>query len=464
MTKGTKVGILVLAGALLFCVGLFMIGTSTQLFASHFVIYAQFDNVDTLTSGATVRVSGMEAGQVADIRIPQTPSGKFRLKLNVDKKFQPIIRKDSKASIETEGFVGNKYVNIAMGKPGSPQCQPGCTLQSKASVSMGQLMRAGSALMGQVQGTVKHADSAVQNFASVGKNANNMIVAMKPKIEEMTSNASAIVAGVHHGQGAVGKLLTDKTVGKDVVSTISNAKQMSENFAQTSSKVKDMVSSIQQNDIPGIHKTVQNAQQLTGRLNQTIGTFVGSQKKNENMARTFRETINQADQAMGNLAGVTEAAKTNFFLRGFFNRRGFYNMSALTPSKYLASEFVKHPRIRVWIPAAQLFKAGPDGTQALTKSGRAVLDQRMSELVAYLPNNPIMVEGYATNGKPDQKYLRSRERAVEVRSYLVQHFSLQGKDVGFIPLAGQPPKKAGKNTWNGVCLVLVVSKRRHGLF
>ncbi|HTU33354.1 MAG TPA: OmpA family protein [Candidatus Acidoferrum sp.] len=167
---------------------------------------------------------------------------------------------------------------------------------------------------------------------------------------------------------------------------------------------------------------------------------------------------------MDNLAGDTEALKTNFFFRGFFNRRGFYNMSALTPGKYDKSRFVKHPGARVWLPGSELFASGPNGSPELKKSGRAVLDQRMSALVRYLPNNPIMVEGYSTYGAPDQQYLLSRQRAIVVRDYLVEEFHLDPKFVGFMPLGSYPPAKAGKQTFDGVCLVLVVQKRRHGLF
>jgi hypothetical protein len=34
-----------------------------------------------------------------------------------------------------------------------------------------------------------------------------------------------------------------------------------------------------------------------------------------------------------------KALKTNFFLRGFFKRRGFFNLSDLTPSEYLLISF-----------------------------------------------------------------------------------------------------------------------------
>jgi hypothetical protein len=82
----------------------------------------------------------------------------------------------------------------------------------------------------------------------------------------------------------------------------------------------------------------------------------------------------------------------------------------------------------------------------------------MSDLVPYLPNNPLVIEGYAATGMPDRRYLASRQRAVEVRQYLESHFHLNPKLVGVMPLADQPPRGAGKKMWDGICLVLVVSK------
>src|SRR5690348_542789 len=328
---------------------------------------------------------------------------------------------------------------------------------------MGELMQQGQKLAQSMQGTIKRADTAVENFSNVGKNANDMLLAMKPNIIEMTSNANAIVAGVRKGQGAAGKVLTDKQAASDVATTISNARQASSNLAETSRKVNSMVSGVQRNDMPRLHATLDNAQQATGRINQAMGSFLGSKGQTENTGAAVRQTIDQAQEAMSNLASNTDALKTNFFLRGFFNRRGFFNLSTITPSKYAHSRFVKEPSARVWIPASELFKDYPTDALELSKTSQAALNQSMSKLIRYLPNNPVVVEGYSTHGSPDQQYLMSRQRALEVRQYLLKHFHLDPTAVGIMPLADEPPGNTGERSWDGVCLVLVVSKRRHGL-
>lgn len=84
----------------------------------------------------------------------------------------------------------------------------------------------------------------------------------------------------------------------------------------------------------------------------------------------------------------------------------------------------------------------------------------MSRLVPYLPNNPMMVEGYATGGPADQRYLTSRQRALEAREYLLSRFHLDSSRVGIMPMGDRPPASIGKEAWDGICLVLIVSKKR----
>ncbi|HEU4983161.1 MAG TPA: hypothetical protein VFT88_10815 [Acidobacteriaceae bacterium] len=62
--------------------------------------------------------------------------------------------------------------------------------------------------------------------------------------------------------------------------------------------------------------------------------------------------------------------------------------------------------------------------------------------------------------RANQQYFVSRERAIAVSEYLQQQFHLDSKRVGVMPFSARPPKGAGKETWDGVALVLVVSKKQ----
>jgi phospholipid/cholesterol/gamma-HCH transport system substrate-binding protein len=79
------VGLVAIAGLTLFTVGLFLVGNRVEAFARHMEFYAEFTNLAGLSKGAKVQVAGMNAGQILDIAIPDSPSSRFRVKLRITK-------------------------------------------------------------------------------------------------------------------------------------------------------------------------------------------------------------------------------------------------------------------------------------------------------------------------------------------------------------------------------------------
>jgi phospholipid/cholesterol/gamma-HCH transport system substrate-binding protein len=70
-------GLFVVAGIALFTVGLFLIGNRHEAFAQHIDYYAEFKNLAGLSKGSKVQVAGMDAGQVLEIGVPESPSSRF---------------------------------------------------------------------------------------------------------------------------------------------------------------------------------------------------------------------------------------------------------------------------------------------------------------------------------------------------------------------------------------------------
>src|SRR4051794_26248134 len=108
--RSFTVGLFVIAGLTLFTVGLFLVGNRVEAFARHMDFYAEFTDLAGLSKGAKVQVGGMNAGQILDIVIPDSPSSRFRVKLRINEKLHGLVRTDSVATIGTEGVVGDTFV------------------------------------------------------------------------------------------------------------------------------------------------------------------------------------------------------------------------------------------------------------------------------------------------------------------------------------------------------------------
>jgi phospholipid/cholesterol/gamma-HCH transport system substrate-binding protein len=159
---------------------------------------------------------------------------------------------------------------------------------------------------------------------------------------------------------------------------------------------------------------------------------------------------------MTNLAAVTEALKHNFFLRGFFKRRGYFNLDQMAPAQYRSSKFLKgHSNERIWLSKNELFSSGPDDKEELTKEGQLQIDGATSALIPYLPNSPLVVEGYATQGSPSERFIRAKQRASLVEIYISKRFGLPPNTVGVMPMSDSPPPETGKTVWDGIALVLI---------
>lgn len=113
--RSAAVGAFLIIGTLLFAVGLFLIGDRRMLFNRTVSVYAEFANIAGLQDGAKVRVGGMDAGEVDSIQVPANPSARFRVKMRVREDLHRLVRVDSVATIQTDGLVGNKFVQIEAG-------------------------------------------------------------------------------------------------------------------------------------------------------------------------------------------------------------------------------------------------------------------------------------------------------------------------------------------------------------
>ena len=115
-SRQVALGVFLVVGLLLFGFGLFWIGDRRQLFEESIELNAEFTNISGLARGAKVRVSGLDAGEVLEIRIPPNPDSRFRVRFRAVSDFLTILRMDSIASIQNDGLVGNKFLQVEGGR------------------------------------------------------------------------------------------------------------------------------------------------------------------------------------------------------------------------------------------------------------------------------------------------------------------------------------------------------------
>ena len=142
MSTAFRVGILVVTALLFLSIGIFLIGNKDFLFSSTYRLKADFQNVGGLNDGAEVRIGGIHEGTVKEIDLPSQPDGKVTVVMNLKSGTHNIIKKDSRASIKTEGLLGDKYVEISFGSPKAETIGDDGTIASETQKDVSEQVQA----------------------------------------------------------------------------------------------------------------------------------------------------------------------------------------------------------------------------------------------------------------------------------------------------------------------------------
>jgi len=465
-TKTKAMGAFVLGGLLLFAVGLFLIGDRRMLFSGSGVYFTDFAGISGLEVGAKVRVAGLDAGEILDLRIPSEPGEKFRVKFRVMETLFPVIRTDSIASIQTDGLLGNKYLLINSGAKERAPLES--VLPSREPFEMGDLMARIGETVKSIDETVNvvkgDVTDAISTMSATATHVNEIVTAAQDDIKAMTAAASkitgdvsAIMAGVNAGEGTVGRLLKDDTFYNNMASASQRAEEILADIRQTSSHVKELVAKFQSGSLPAdIEATVANVRDSTERLKVMVAALQPGLSTGEGMTADLRATIAHSRQAMSDLAENMEALKHGFFFRGFFNDRGYFDLTTISLADYQSKDFDKKAhKERAWVDGIGLFTVKANGKEEISEIGRINIDKTMEEFLRFTEGIALMVEGYSGTGTQNERFIRSRDRSILVREYLETRYALNSGYVGVMAMGSVQSRSSPLTSEDGIALVLL---------
>jgi phospholipid/cholesterol/gamma-HCH transport system substrate-binding protein len=467
-TKHWGIGLFLIVGLGLSTAILFLIGDQEKAFGRHLTVYTEFTNLSGLPVGAKVRVSGLDAGEVKKIEIPKTPSGRFRLELQLKDKVRGMIREDSVASIQTEGVVGDQFVSIKKGTDTAGEVGNGSTLLSKEPVDLAALLEGGSDLLKEVHGDIgdirARTDTVLDTVHKTFGDTDDLIVHSRPDLNTILGNGARIsgtvdtlVTGLNEGRGTAGMILTDEETKQKLRATVGEVHDASVNIDEASVRANQTMADFQSRNLPAkTQQTLDNVQSLSLQLKTAVEEALAKDDIGQDGGTNLRQALSGLNRSATNVAEDTEALKHNFLLRGFFKRRGFYNLDEIPPTEYRAAcEGQKTRGSRLWLPASGIFVLGADGKEQLSAIGTDQIDLAVAKFVDSLPGRIIIVEGYSSEGSIDQQFSLARSRADLVRRYLEMHYHLRHDDLGIVSLESKPPQGSGEAVWDGAAILLL---------
>jgi phospholipid/cholesterol/gamma-HCH transport system substrate-binding protein len=330
MSSTARLGAFILVSLIIFGVMVFWIGDRQFLFSRTYRVKAPFENVAGLDEGAPVRAGGVRIGTVERIHLPHQPADKISVILELENSTRQVIKKDSVASIETEGLLGSKYVAISFGSPENEQVKDGDTVESRPPIDYADVAKKASDLLDSAREAIESSKVAIGN------------------LNESTDDLRSITGKIDSGQGTLGAMLNDQSVYRNLNATVDQAR-------------------------------------------------AGATSFQENM----------------------EALKHNFFLRGFFKKRGYYDSAELT--RHAVARLPKRAPLRTFTFAGKDLFGKPDSA----KLGKEKL---LNEVGAFLESNPyglaVIMAQTGVTGEQEKNLQLSQARATIVRQHLAQKFRI----------------------------------------
>jgi phospholipid/cholesterol/gamma-HCH transport system substrate-binding protein len=187
MSRVARLGAFIVMALAVLAAGVFIIGSKNYLFRSTYQLKAQFDNVAGLADGADVQVGGVHSGTVHRIDLPHKPGEKVTVVMDLDNSTHEIIKRDSVASIETEGMLGNQFVALSFGSAGQADLKDGDLIGSEPPLLMANMLKKANGILDSSQQATEHLNS--------------------------------VSAKIDSGQGTVGALVNDKQLYNNLEQT-----------------------------------------------------------------------------------------------------------------------------------------------------------------------------------------------------------------------------------------------------
>jgi phospholipid/cholesterol/gamma-HCH transport system substrate-binding protein len=339
-----RVGLFVLAGAVLLAVVIFYV-TGTTGFGPKYRLRAFLPEVDGLTLGAPVRVDGVEVGNVERIEIAvpkpgETPSKdrNIEVDLRVQEKFSNYIRTDSSASLVTEGLLGNRFVDIDRGYVGRPLTNDE-EIPGREETALKEVVKRSADLMDGLSSITKQA-SAVLTDVRNGKGSLGKFMVDQTAYNHLNDSLDSLdhlMAGIQAGKGTLGKLVTEDEMYNRVNSVAGRVDNVLEAVQNQQGTLGKLVYDA------GIHES---AKRLIDNSNALLADVRGGKGTLGKLA-TDDSLFTQYRQVGENLSNATAKLNSNEATIGkFFDDPKFYdNFTGLAGDmRLLVGDFRKDPK------------------------------------------------------------------------------------------------------------------------
>jgi phospholipid/cholesterol/gamma-HCH transport system substrate-binding protein len=234
-----KVGLVALGAIALLVVFVVLLGDFS--FSKTHTLHVTFDFAGGIESGAQVKVTGFRAGKVKSVDFidgeidPETQEPvHIKVTLQIDDKIWPSLREGSRFHINTQGLIGEQYIEIEPGPFKGTQIAEGTVIRGvdpvRTDLFIGKaygLLQIASGLFNSGEG--KEVAESLRSFL---KSASSLLTVLAKSFEGREQEIGELVTHVN-------ELIQEATsVARSVNAGLGDGQQIQETFAQVQSLLR----------------------------------------------------------------------------------------------------------------------------------------------------------------------------------------------------------------------------------
>lgn len=235
-----KAGMFLSFGLLVTMVTILMMGGGKSLFNTYYRINLEVADAGGVIKGANVKSGGLKIGRVEEITFTANYTS-VKIVLLIDDSYKDRIRQDSLVRFQTQGMLGDKYLEVTGGSLEHPVIEDGGNIQAEVGKDLSSMLSDGGNAVTLLKENLANLKVITGSMAEKNKMANVMrdLETTTANLKELTTamknanftqelgatvkNLRQVSEKVKNGEGTIGALFSDASLYEDLKHLIGGA-------------------------------------------------------------------------------------------------------------------------------------------------------------------------------------------------------------------------------------------------
>jgi phospholipid/cholesterol/gamma-HCH transport system substrate-binding protein len=263
----------------------------SDIFQKWYEVHVFYENSFGLKKGNPVSMSGITIGHVKDIDLIREKE--VRVLLNINGRYQHLVRKDTRARLKQRGFVGDWEVELIGGTPDFREIEDNDTLKFERTPVLDDIIELAAGII----------DTGITLLGDI----------------------AAIVRGIEDGDGTIGQLLKNDTlfrhanrVAANTVLITSDVQKVTADARNTLRNVDSMlisVTDVGKTSTALIDTVMNTVTALVGTINKAVGEMDDILKNVKDVSGELPEFMDRLQHDLGEIEHILRSFQESWLFR-----------------------------------------------------------------------------------------------------------------------------------------------------